>query len=295
MMFPLFVRSLLVFSALSLSAAPALCAEAPGASASRDELIRSSCVMVKAHIVPGGGGGAPMASATGTGFFVASDLILTCNHCTRIPMRRGIVNANDVQVELDGGRFVSARVIARDPAHDLALLQIDAQTASELGCKPLSLSRFSLSSGSPITIIGNFPEAIRLTRGELVARSVMKGFAMGSAKVRSGFSGGPVMSEDGTVQGILSQRDDDNNSIFVRSDVILSMLSRYGRPTAPREKMPEPASRQTLASAKKEAVGDDGAKFQPVSKNSPETKSAGAPSSGETSLVVALPVRPVGE
>ncbi len=76
---------------------------------------------------------------------------------------------------------------------------------------------------------------------------------MGSAKVRSGFSGGPIITEDGKVQGILSQRDDDNNCIFVRSDVILTLLKRYekrsGRALLTRKPLqPEPAMAAATAS-----------------------------------------------
>lgn len=303
---PLF-RHLIASASLILLAPSSFAAEVASLS---EETLRSACVMVKAHITRRGA--PPIASATGTGFFVASDLILTCNHCTRIPMPHGMVNANDVQVELDGGRFVRARVIARDAAHDLALLRVDGITASEAGCKPLPISKFGLDSGSPITIVGNFPEAIRVTRGQLLTRRIMPGFAMGNAKVRSGFSGGPVIGADGAVHGILSQRDDANNSIFVRSDVILSLLSRYGRTTPPASD-PAPSSR-TIADAESRSSDSDKPaaarsseraapkKFQPAADTTgdkiriePAGRSAEKPSarkaSEEAPLVIALPVR----
>lgn len=271
-----------------------------------DNVLRSACVMVTAHITRQGA--PPIASATGTGFFVAPDLILTCNHCTRIPMPRGMVNANDVQVELDGGTFVRARVIGRDPAHDLALLKIDRTSAARAECKPLPLSpRFSLRSGSAISIVGNFPEAIRVTRGELVARSVMRGFAMGSAKVRSGFSGGPVLDENGAVQGILSQRDDDNNSIFVRADVIHNLLDRHQVAWVSPEDVdaPTPATETKVASAREEqkpsrarAEEDESQQTAAAKPRTSVSESAEAAENADSAppspdpVVVALPVRP---
>lgn len=300
---PAFAAALLLFSALPAGAA--------SPSEPDDETLRSACVMVKAHIIRPGA--PPVASATGTGFFVAPNLILTCNHCTRIPMPHGMVNANDVQVELDGGTFVRARVVDRDPAHDLALLEIDTPSGSNSRSRALSLSpRFSLRSGSAITIVGNFPEAIRVTRGELVARSVMRGFAMGSAKVRSGFSGGPVLDENGAVQGILSQRDDDHNSIFVRADVIRNLLSRHDVPPVPlrRDEAPAAASsdisvassgsarnetRQTAAartstSRTEKAPKAEESRTRETATSAEPAKSA--PAARDEAVVVALPVRP---
>lgn len=313
MIFRSLFRPLIVLASLLLLAPSTFAAEAR--SLSSDDLYRSACVMVKANIT-GRGSRQSIASATGSGFFVTPDLILTCNHCTRIPMPQGIVDANDVQVELDGGKFVRARVIARDPAHDLALLRVDAAAAKEAGARPLSLSRFNLNSGSAITIVGNFPEAIRVTRGQLLTRNIMRGFAMGNAKVRSGFSGGPVISEDGSVQGILSQRDDDNNSIFVRSDVILSLLGRHGRPaTTPVPAILEdekdsnimiadvndlknnsPSMKPAATSEKSASETADASSFQPAATTTrPSPKPFASGPTGDAPLIVALPVRPTAQ
>jgi S1-C subfamily serine protease len=185
------------------------------------ENAKQLCVLVRTRMDDSGKG--PVGSATGTGFYVAPNLILTCHHLTRIPMRDGWGIAENMLVETRRGKFTRAKIVGSDERHDLVLLRLEESAT----CTPFQIAEFSMQKGDDMTIIGNFPEAIRVTKGELMSRQVMKGFAMGSAKVRSGFSGGPVIDKSGKVQGILSQRDDDNNSVFVRSDVIISLLKRY--------------------------------------------------------------------
>lgn len=212
--------SMLGFSGCILAAAGAYGA----ARAVISDRAREATVMVKAHL--DGGDGQPVATATGTGFFVTPRHVLTCDHVTRIPSRAGALrDADRVLVEIDQGRMIEASVLVRDRARDLALLRLPGDASAEMSLK---VSPFKLRAGDGMTIVGDFPDAVRVTRGKLRAPSFGDGFAMGDAKVRSGFSGGPVLSADGEVQGILSQRDQDNNSIFVRSDAILAMLRRKG-------------------------------------------------------------------
>lgn len=186
-----------------------------------DQSAGDLCVMVRTHTPDNGRG---VGAATGTGFLVAPDLVLTCNHLTMIPMPQGdLVAASSVRVHAGSDHSVSGQIVSRDSKHDLALIKIKGEIPREA----LKMSRFAMEAGAPIKIVGNFPDAVRVTQGKLLTDSIMEGFAMGSAKVRSGFSGGPVLDGEGNVQGILSQRDDDNNSIFVRSDVIMQLLSSY--------------------------------------------------------------------
>lgn len=209
----LLVASLLSSCCMSLAAAPA---------SSLPSNIKDACVLVRAETAHSPQHGA-VGTATGTGFFIEKDLVLTCDHLTKIPMGYEMVPAENVSVEIKPGKVVSARVVRRDLKHDLALLKL--RNAQDV--QPFKISEFSANRGEKVTIVGNFPEALRVTRGQLLTQAVMDGFAMSSAKVRSGFSGGPIICSDGSIQGILSQRDDHNNSIFVRSDVVLDLLRSY--------------------------------------------------------------------
>jgi S1-C subfamily serine protease len=180
-----------------------------------------SCLLVQSFSRLRNGG---TASGNGTGFLVDRDLVMTCNHLMRIPTPIGVVSAQQVKVQVGENEHVAARIVARDETHDLALLQLERPVTT---CEALRVAPFSVQRESPVRIIGNFPDQVRTTRGKLLSPNAMEGFALSSAKVYSGFSGGPILNQQDEVQGILSQRDDNNNSIFVRSEVIADLLTRY--------------------------------------------------------------------
>lgn len=210
-----------VITSLLLSLSAAQCSAAQCKSTPDDP--GHSCLLISSSSrMPDGA----EATAAGTGFLIAEDLVLTCNHLIRLPTPFGTVAAKQVRVEGDGGRKIQARVVATQPEHDLALLKLSKPLSTR---SPLRFTAFCLKQRDAVRIIGNFPDAVRNARGKLISPRVMNGFAISSAKVRTGFSGGPVLDEDGMVQGILSQRDDANNSIFVRSDILIEMLGDYAK------------------------------------------------------------------
>jgi hypothetical protein len=212
----LWMRRLLLLLCL-LCLPMALCAE--GLSSG----LESACVYVRADAGAtflGFGG-----SNTGTGFPVSSDLVVTCDHLTRVPTIYGTAASRRLLVEVEPGRLAGAVVVERDPAHDLALLKVSEPCAG----KPVMVGEFGLNRGDEVSIVGSFPDSVRVTRGSVISSCVLDGCAMATAKVRTGFSGGPVIGPDGTVQGMLSQRDDRYNAIFVRSDAILALLNAYER------------------------------------------------------------------
>jgi S1-C subfamily serine protease len=233
-----------------------------------------TCVVVRSFVGETRRG--PMGFAMGSGFFVAKDHVLTCNHLMSVPSPFGVIRADRVAVELDSGEQKTARIVARDAGHDLALLKLEPQEDA----RPVRLAGFGLRKGDRVEIAGNFENCVRVTRGNMVAREVIEGFALSNAKVRSGFSGGPVFARDGTVQGLLSQRDDDNNSVFVRSDVILAFLRNYekrsGRTLA--EQKSPPAARRREPGRKPARRGNQ-AELQP------------ALPANDGEIIAALPVR----
>jgi hypothetical protein len=136
------------------------------------------------------------------------------------------VPADRVIIEWVDGRQCEARVVATEKAHDLALLQLEA-------CRwhgsPVRLVERPLSLGESVRVAGLFdPRGFWVTEGSITALNVLDGFAMADAKVRSGFSGGPVFDRDGKLLGMLSQRDDARNAIFVRQDVLRTFLEACG-------------------------------------------------------------------
>lgn len=238
----------------------------------------SSCFLVRTGAQLRNGGS---ASGNGTGFLVDRDLVLTCNHLLRIPTPIGIVTAQTVKVETANKQALNAKVVARDIDHDLALLQLQTPVAD---CAPLAIEPFALRTRDSVHIIGHFPDQVRTTRGNLITPTAMQGFALSSAKVYSGFSGGPILDQNDIVQGILSQRDDANNSIFVRSEVLINMLSSYAkrnnRNIASLETQPEVAS----------APAEVQQSAKPVL-TATATKSIKSARAEDNEVVVAIPVR----
>lgn len=267
--------------------APAAVSSAPSDDPSH------SCVMIQStRRMPNGG----EASGTGTGFLVDKDLVLTCNHLLHIPTPFGVVEAQRVKVQVGAGKLIAATVEKRDIDTDLALLKLERPVGAKH--QPLYISNWTLDRRTSLKIIGNFPDRIRTTKGRLIDGNRPYGFAVASAKVYSGFSGGPILDEEGVVHGILSQRDDNHNSIFVRSDVVLRFLGEYARQhTRNIACFEQPGSRSTeepmIARLPEEETTDRSADER-VQAQRPKTSGAGQPSTSPEfeEVVVALPMRP---
>ncbi|MCX7625757.1 MAG: serine protease [Candidatus Sumerlaeaceae bacterium] len=168
----------------------------------------------------------PMGFARGSGFFVTPVHVITCHHLLSVPSPFGPVPADRVIIEWADGRQCPARLVATEKYHDLALLEIaDCRWRGS----PAPLNDSACEHGQAIRVAGLFdPSGFWVAEGRIEGCNVLDGFALGNAKVRSGFSGGPVFAQDATVVGMLSQRDDARNAIFVRSDVIRRFLQAAG-------------------------------------------------------------------
>jgi S1-C subfamily serine protease len=136
----------------------------------------------------------------GSGFVLTKDgLILTNNHV--------IGNAQRVEAALADKHKYKAKVLARDPNHDLALIKIDAPNLTPV---TLSDSR-GLIVGQRVYAIGNpFGLNGTMTRGIISAiRSVrspngapIEDAIQTDAAVNPGNSGGPLLNSRGEVIGI---------------------------------------------------------------------------------------------
>ncbi len=143
--------------------------------------------------------------AGGSGFIVnANGFIITNNHV--------VENAANIQVKLDDGREVPAKVVGRDAKTDLALLKIDA---TGLPVIPLGDSK-ALQVGEPVMAIGN-PFALEQTvttgivsaTGRVIGSGPYDNFIQTDASINPGNSGGPLINARGEVIGI-------NTAIFSR-------------------------------------------------------------------------------
>lgn len=186
--------------------------------------LRNTCVAVCSIVDPSET--RPLGFARGSGFFVTPRHVITCYHLLSVPSPFGPVPADRVIIEWVDGRQCVARLVATEKYHDLALLEVaDCRWRGS----PATLKDFTCEHGEAIRVAGLFdPSGFWVAEGRIEGCNVLDGFAIGNAKVRSGFSGGPVFAQDASVVGMLSQRDGARNAIFVRSDVIRSFLQAAG-------------------------------------------------------------------
>jgi len=145
---------------------------------------------------------------TGTGIVLStSGLIVTNDHV--------VERAGTITVSLNGssGQTRQATVIAKDPAHDLALLKI---SPNGLTLHPLSLANSSTTQvGDPAYAIGNpFGLNWTLTTGVVSAlnrqikapdEATISHVIQTDAALNPGNSGGPLINASGAVIGVNSQ------------------------------------------------------------------------------------------
>jgi S1-C subfamily serine protease len=143
----------------------------------------------------------------GSGFFFAPHRVMTNAH-----VLAGV--AQNVQVATDGGRTAAAVVVVFDPAHDIAVLRVD-------GLDEPALRFADRATGGQVAAytVGYADDGDRTTReSRVVARqtargpdiyqtqTVMRDIYTLRGVARRGEVGGPVLSLDGRVLGMLFAR-----------------------------------------------------------------------------------------
>lgn len=144
-------------------------------------------------------------NAVGTGFFVSAEgHLVTANHVLK--------GRNFVFVRLQtGGRWRLAQVIRASADDDLALLKINTSST------PLPLARWrGVPIGLEVYVLG-FPQPSMQGNGLKITAGIVNGeFTEGrrsrlfqlSAEIQKGNSGGPVLSPDGLVVGVVQSKLD---------------------------------------------------------------------------------------
>lgn len=133
----------------------------------------------------------------GSGFFIEEHLLVTNEHV--------LCRGSRVQVKLRNGMEATGAVKARDKRLDLALVQV------ELPGRPLPLGDSTeLIQGEEVYLLGN-PRGLEftLTRGLVSHAHRAIGsmlFVQLDASVNSGNSGGPILSRQGEVVGVVTLR-----------------------------------------------------------------------------------------
>jgi S1-C subfamily serine protease len=139
----------------------------------------------------------------GSGFVYAPDRIMTNAHV--------VAGASEVAVQVGRGDLRPASVVVYDPETDVAVLRV-----KDLGRRALSFAGAPASTGDPSVVLG-YPEDGPYTAGaaRVRSRTTVSGadiYGSGSvrrevyavrATVRSGNSGGPLVTNTGEVLGVV--------------------------------------------------------------------------------------------
>jgi Do/DeqQ family serine protease len=154
----------------------------------------------------------PNNSGLGSGVIVStSGYVLTNYHV--------IEAAEQIEVSLNDGRNLKARLVGSDPETDLAVLQIEAETSEELKLPAISLGQMDdVIVGDVVLAIGNpFGVGQTVTMGIVSALSrshlginTFENFIQTDAAINPGNSGGALVDTHGKLLGI-------NTAIYSRS------------------------------------------------------------------------------
>ena len=137
---------------------------------------------------------------TGSGFIIRADGLIVTNYHV-------IENHKTIEVYLQDGDMVMAKVLGEDPVGDIALLQIP--TEQPLSVVPLGSSaalevgEFVMAIGSPYGFEHTITFGIVSAKKRHLLRSgLFGGFIQTDAAINTGNSGGPLINMHGEVVGV---------------------------------------------------------------------------------------------
>lgn len=149
---------------------------------------------------------------TGTGFVIAPDRVVTNAHV--------VAGVDQPIVEAPNGQTLEGRVVYLDPIDDLAVIAVDGLDANPLGLSPdLEVGDRAVVEGYPFggpsttgaaEVLAVSSEAIPDIYGE--QRTAREVYTL-AAVVQPGNSGGPLLSTDGRVAGVVFARNADDREL----------------------------------------------------------------------------------
>jgi serine protease Do len=147
---------------------------------------------------PGGHLHGQMTMSQGSGFIVSADgYVVTNNHV--------VENASEVEVTLDSGKTLPAKVIGTDKRTDLALIKInDGEKLPfvEWTSGNPRIGDWVIAVGNPFGLGGSVTAGIVSARGRDIGSGPYDDFLQIDAPVNRGNSGGPAFDAQGRVIGV---------------------------------------------------------------------------------------------
>ncbi|WP_134497682.1 S1C family serine protease [Microvirga pakistanensis] len=135
--------------------------------------------------------------ALGSGFFVSADgYVVTNNHV--------VDNASEVQVTMDDGKVLDAKVIGTDPKTDLALLKVEGSDFPyvRLASQKARIGDWVVAIGNPFGLGGTVTAGIVSAQHRDIGAGPYDDFIQIDASVNKGNSGGPTFNLSGEVVGV---------------------------------------------------------------------------------------------
>ncbi|MBE7201699.1 MAG: Do family serine endopeptidase [Parafilimonas terrae] len=136
--------------------------------------------------------------AVGSGFIISADgYVVTNNHV--------VDHAKTVQVTLDDGRTLDAKVIGKDPKTDVALLKITEGSNFpyvQFGKAAPQVGDWVVAIGNPFGLGGTVTAGIVSARGRDIGAGPYDDFLQIDAPINKGNSGGPTFNVNGEVVGM---------------------------------------------------------------------------------------------
>lgn len=159
-----------------------------------------------------------------------------------------ISNARSVEVKLSNSQTYKAKVLLADPAHDLALLKIDAPNlhpATLSASHGLEVGQLVYAIGNPFGLNGTMTRgmissirSVREPNGNLITDAIQT-----DAAINPGNSGGPLLDSQGDVIGITTMIDTGGGAnqnagigFAIPIDTVKAVLNdfqRYGKVLRP--------------------------------------------------------------
>ncbi|MFT4097457.1 MAG: Do family serine endopeptidase [Rhodoblastus sp.] len=138
------------------------------------------------------------ATALGSGFIISADgYVVTNNHV--------VENATEVELVLDNGKTLPAKIVGTDKKTDLALLKIKESGTYpfvQFGAKTPRVGDWVVAVGNPFGLGGTVTAGIVSARGRDIGSGPYDDFLQIDAPVNRGNSGGPTFDATGQVVGV---------------------------------------------------------------------------------------------